>query len=71
MGLVIGSAGQNGSELTGRRKLPVARFVVIALRCNAGLRMLSGFLTMFMAFLLREHPFPGWEDKRDPAARRW
>ena len=32
---------------------------VFALRCNAGLRMLSGFLTMYMAFLLRQHPLPG------------
>ncbi len=37
--------------------------VVFALRANAGLRMLSGFLTMFMAFLLIRHPLPGWEDK--------
>jgi MFS family permease len=34
-----------------------------ALRCNAGLRLLSGFLTMFLAFLLRDAPFPGWEAK--------
>jgi MFS family permease len=38
--------------------------VVIGLRCNVGLRMLSGFLTLFMAFLLRAEPFPGWEDKQ-------
>ena len=25
--------------------------------------MLSGFLTMYMAFLLRDQPFPGWEDR--------
>lgn len=37
--------------------------VVHALRCNAGLRFLSGFLTMFMAFVLRDRPFPGWEDQ--------
>ncbi|MGN6250475.1 MAG: MFS transporter [Marmoricola sp.] len=37
--------------------------VVFALRCNAGLRMLSGFLTMYMAFLLRQHPLPGWESR--------
>jgi len=37
--------------------------VVGALRCNAGLRFLSGFLTMFMAFVLKERPFPGFEDK--------
>jgi hypothetical protein len=37
--------------------------VVIALRSNTGLRILSGFLTMFMAFLLRDDPFPGWEHR--------
>ncbi|RYU12692.1 MFS transporter [Nocardioides iriomotensis] len=45
-----------------RRKRPaVPRAVVLGLRSNAGLRLLSGFLTMFMAFLLRDEPFPGWE----------
>lgn len=43
----------------GSRRIP--RDVVLALRANAGLRMLSGFLTIFMAFLLREHPPPGWD----------
>lgn len=37
--------------------------VVFALRANSGLRMLSGFLTMFMAFYLRQHPLPGWEHR--------
>ena len=37
--------------------------VATALRCNCGLRLLSGFLTMFMAFLLRDQPFPGWESR--------
>jgi MFS family permease len=46
---------------TSRRGIPSQ--VVTALRCNAGLRFLSGFLTLFMAFLLRQHPFPGWEDR--------
>lgn len=52
-----------GSAGTRRRGRPLPRRVVIALRSNAGLRLLSGFLTMFMAFLLREQPFPGWEDR--------
>ncbi len=39
--------------------------VVVGLLSNAGLRLLSGFLIMFMAFLLREKPFPGWEDRAD------
>jgi hypothetical protein len=46
------------------RRIRIHPIVVSALRCNAGLRFLSGFLTMFMAFLLREHPIDGWEDKR-------
>jgi hypothetical protein len=41
----------------------VPAVVVRGLRCNAGLRLLSGFLTLFMAFLLRDRPFPGWEDR--------
>jgi hypothetical protein len=39
--------------------------VVTGMRCNVGLRALSGFLTMFMAFLLRDQPFAGWEDRPD------
>jgi len=35
--------------------------VVTALRANVGLRMLSGFLTVFLAFLLRVSPPTGWE----------
>ncbi|RNI18420.1 MFS transporter [Flexivirga caeni] len=37
--------------------------VVTALRANTGLRWLSGFLTIFLAFLVRTHPFPGWQGK--------
>jgi len=46
-----------------RRRPPLPGSVTVALRCNTGLRLLSGFLTMFMAFLLRDAPFPGWQDK--------
>src|SRR3954463_14478209 len=46
-----------------QKKFRVPPPVVFALRCNAGLRMLSGFLTMYMAFLLRNYPLPGWEDR--------
>ena len=46
-----------------KRRPPVPHHVVVALRSNTGLRILSGFMTMFMAFLLRDKPFPGWEDK--------
>ncbi|MGI8947741.1 MAG: MFS transporter [Ornithinimicrobium sp.] len=45
----------------GRSPLSVPLVVVTALRANAALRMLSGFLTIFMAFLLRSDPPPGWD----------
>lgn len=48
----------------GARRFGVTPVVVTALRCNAGLRVLSGFLTMFMAFLLRNEPIQGWEDRK-------
>ncbi|MDQ3592605.1 MAG: MFS transporter, partial [Actinomycetota bacterium] len=41
----------------------ITALVVAALRCNAGLRFLSGFLVMYMAFVLRDRPFDGWEDR--------
>ncbi|MGH3331264.1 MAG: MFS transporter [Nocardioidaceae bacterium] len=68
---VDSSAGEEQLPLTSvgravgrvRRTARVPSTVVLALRSNAGLRLLSGFLTMFMAFLLRDSPFPGWEDR--------
>jgi MFS family permease len=57
-------AGELPVSLTGdTKKFRVPPDVVFALRCNAGLRMLSGFLTMYMAFLLRQHPLPGFEHR--------
>jgi hypothetical protein len=50
-----------GMQKKRRPQLPHA--VGIALRAATGMRLLSGFLTMFMAFLLRDKPFPGWEDR--------
>lgn len=47
-------------EVAGGRGRWVPTAVVNALRANVGLRMLSGFLTIFLAFLLRESPPPGW-----------
>jgi len=66
---VDSSAGEEQVAMSamGRRaqglRVGITSVVVGALRCNAGLRFLSGFLTMFMAFLLRQHPFPGWEER--------
>ncbi len=49
-------------ELRGRTKgISITRHVVDALRSNAGLRLITGFLTIFMAFTLREPPDSlGW-----------
>ena len=55
------SASATGSRR--KRRPAVPHSVVVALRANTGMRLLSGFLTMFMAFLLRDKPFAGWEDR--------
>ena len=52
----------NPSASTVRKGLSITRSVVNGLRSNAGLRLLSGFLTIFMAFTLREPPASmGWD----------
>jgi MFS family permease len=44
-------------------RVGITSTVVGALRCNAGVRFMNGFLIMYMAFVLRQHPFEGWEDR--------
>jgi hypothetical protein len=49
-----------------RRRRPKTRIpasMAFALRANCGPRWLSGFLTLFMAFLLRVHPIAGHSPK--------
>ncbi|NRQ48351.1 MFS transporter [Aeromicrobium stalagmiti] len=64
---VDSSEGEEQVDLTphtsGPQKgLSITRAVVNALRSNSGLRLLSGFLTIFMAFTLREPPASmGWD----------
>lgn len=64
---VDSSEGEEQIDLTpdaeSRRKgLAITRAVVDGLRSNSGLRLLSGFLTIFMAFTLREPPASmGWD----------
>jgi MFS family permease len=54
----------HGEERLPRRaRVRLPQPVLVGLRSNAGLRLLSGFLTMYMAFLLRDQPFPGWQDR--------
>ena len=44
-----------------RPKTRIPAAVAFALRANCGPRWLSGFLTMFMAFLLRDNPIGDWK----------
>lgn len=57
--------GEEPVSMSGRaqQRFQLPASVVFALRCNAGLKVLSGFLFLFMAFLLKQHPLPGWEHK--------
>ncbi len=68
---VDSSAGEGTMTLTGttdasptrggRIRVRIPGSVAFALRANLGPRFLSGFLTMFMAFLLREVPIGDWK----------
>jgi MFS family permease len=52
-------AAPSSAQSTARRGRPKTRIpasMAFALRANCGPRWLSGFLTLFMAFLLRAHP---------------
>lgn len=62
---VDSSAGEEQVDLTdlggAKRGIGVTRHVVDALRSNAALRLITGFLTIYMAFTLREPPASlGW-----------
>ncbi|GAA1585176.1 MFS transporter [Kribbella karoonensis] len=50
---VTGTAGRNA------RKRAITAAVARGIRCNLGLRFVSGFLTMYLAFLLRDQPISG------------
>ena len=56
-----GPTGTQAVPAGGRRaRAQVPSSVAFALRANCGPRWLSGFLIMFMAFLLRENPIGDW-----------
>ena len=60
--VLSGAEAAEGAGAGGqRRKVRIPSAVAFALRANCGPRWLSGFLTMFMAFLLRENPIDGWK----------
>ena len=56
--VMSGSDAPVGKGRRPRARIPAA--VAFALRANCGPRWLSGFLTMFMAFLLRDNPIGDW-----------
>ena len=47
-------------ERGARRLRALPRSVRYVLWLTTGARLLSGFLTLFLGFLMREHPLPGW-----------
>lgn len=61
---VDSTSGEHQVSIRRRHRQPqLPAPAAFGLRCNAGLRVLSGFLTMFMAFLIQQSPLPGWEGK--------
>ena len=78
MGFLSGETSENPettetTETTGstraRGTVRIPRSMAFALRANCGPRWLSGFLTLFMAFLLRDHPIPGHSAQFSLASR--
>ena len=58
--MVMTGSEAGGTSRRGRPRTRIPASVAFALRANCGPRFLSGFLTMFMAFLLRERPIDDW-----------
>ncbi len=62
LGFLSGEASEapdRAGARRGRTKVRIPPSMAFALRANCGPRWLSGFLTLFMAFLLRVHPIAG------------
>ncbi|WP_235738430.1 MFS transporter [Nocardioides alcanivorans] len=55
--------GPSAADNPKRATYGVPKQVAFALRANCGPKFLVGFLTMFMAFLLRDNPIDGWEHR--------
>jgi MFS family permease len=60
-GRVDSPAGEEMTGTEGReaRRKAITAAVARGIRCNLGLRFVSGFLTMYLAFLLRDKPISG------------
>jgi MFS family permease len=59
IGFLSGDSPESSDTGRGRGTIRIPRSMSFALRANCGPRWLSGFLTLFMAFLLRENPIEG------------
>ena len=59
-GIPVGDAPLPTLDGGARRLRALPRSVRYTLWLTTGARLLSGFLTLFLAFLMREHPLPGW-----------
>jgi MFS family permease len=57
------ASAPSASPPRARGKVRIPASMAFALRANCGPRWLSGFLTLFMAFLLRVHPIAGHSPK--------
>jgi MFS family permease len=59
IGFLRGESSDSARTTHDRATVRIPRSMAFALRANCGPRWLSGFLTLFMAFLLRVHPISG------------
>ena len=59
IGFLRGDNPDDPRAAQARGTVRIPRSMAFALRANCGPRWLSGFLTLFMAFLLRVHPISG------------
>lgn len=59
IGFLSGESPETAAPVPDHAKVRIPPSMAFALRANCGPRWLSGFLTLFMAFLLRVHPISG------------
>jgi MFS family permease len=59
LGFLSGDNADAPAKGRGHGTVRIPSSMAFALRANCGPRWLSGFLTLFMAFLLRDHPIAG------------
>ena len=59
--LTLGGTDAPGPGRRGQVRMKMPQTVAYAIRANCAPKWLYGFLLMFMAFLLQEHPIGGWK----------